>query len=256
MTMIEQMPNSWRDITLSQFQELKALEQDESIIGDFEFIIEQLAVLLDTDSEDELFEDMDIDELLNIINNVKWLRSSPSNSVTQQINDMYCIDLKNIKFGEFLDLEHYFKDNYFENLHYIAAIMYRRKKQDEWGNDIIEPYIYNLEKRALIYLDMSIVNIFGLIKYYIEWKENIMQVYKNLFENPNFDKIENEDELDAKELAELKKEIEEDKRKAEWGWESILWELSGNDLTKYDELFDTNFILVMNTLSLKKAFKV
>ena len=256
MTTIQQLPKSWNEITLYQYQELNNLELEADNFGNFQYILEQLAILLDTDSEDELFEDMDIDELLNIIKNIKWLRSKPANNIVKKINNMFCKDINKLTLGEFLDLEFYFKENYINNLQYIAAIFYRSNKQDEWGHTIIEPYEYDLEERSKLFIDLNITKLYGLIDYYLEWKSNIMEIYANVFEDPNFDKIENEEELDAKELADIKKEIEEDKKKAEWGWESVIYDLSNKDLTKYNDLFNTPFILVMNTLSMKKTFNV
>jgi len=252
MTML--IPNNWSKITLAQYQELKALEAEEESIGSFEYIIEQLAILLDTDSEDDFFDDMDIDQLLEMIKNVSWLRSKPNGMIKNEIDKYYCKELNKLTLGEFLDLEHYFKEDYFANLHYIAAILYRRRKTDEWDNIIEEPYIYDPKQRADKYLDLPITYTFGLIQYYTEWKENIMKIYENVFEEPGFDEINEEDELTGQELAEHRKQIAQDKAKSEWSWEAIIYDLSNKDLTKYDQLFDTTFILVMNTLSMKKLF--
>lgn len=256
MTLNQLIPKNWRDITLEQYQELKLLEYEDHNLGNFEYIIEQLAIILDTDSEDEIFDDIDIDELLNIINNIKWLRSEPKFSVLDKIDEYTCRDLNKITLGEFLDLEHYFKDNYYLNLHYIASIFYQRQTTDMWGNKTQEPYIYDLEPRAIKYQSLPITYTVGLIDYYIEWKENLLQVYENVFADTDYDKIDNEEQLDAQEIADIKKEIAEEKKKTIWSWEAIIYELSGNNITNYDEVFNTPLILIMNTLSMKKTLNI
>ena len=49
------------------------------------------------------------------------------------------------------------------------------------------------------------------------------------------------------------KESLKEKTQAAFAWESLLWDLSGGDITKWDHLFKTSLILVFNTLSMKHA---
>lgn len=245
----------WFDIKLYQYQELKQLDTEYNG-STFEYIIEQLSIIMDTDSTDDVFYDMDIDNLLDLIKEYKWLRHNPGKRV---IDDMSVRELKRLTVGEFLDLEYYFEDDYYKNLHLIAAILYKKSKIDEWDNVIIEPYIYDVSKRGERYLDISIEYTFWLVEYYLSWKESIMESYKYLFEENDSDEIEDEHLLDQEEIADIKRQIADDNIKKKWGWQAIIFDLCNNDLSKYigdKSIFDVPIILFLNTLSMKKDLNI
>jgi hypothetical protein len=83
-----------------------------------------------------------------------------------------------------------------------------------------------------------------------------MDSYSNLFEDSNYDVIENEEMFDEEELVELKKEIEDEKSKAKFSWDSIIYNLSSGDITKMDAITNLPLIYVFNTLSMKKALDI
>lgn len=253
--MINNLPKSWEDITLDQYIELDQLDSD-SFENEFDLILEQLSIILNTSSDDDIFDELDIDELVNIMSKIKWLRKEPPTNVKNKINNLTLKDLNKLKLGEFIDLEYFFSIDYKTNLHIIASILYKQNKEDEWCNTIEEPYIYDVYKRGEIFKSLPITNTYGLITNYLNWKETFLDIYENLFEDSNYDKIENEEMFDQDELKELKDEIEVDKKKAAFSWEAILWELSGNNIANYDEVLNTSLVLVMNTLSMRKTLKV
>jgi hypothetical protein len=73
-----------------------------------------------------------------------------------------------------------------------------------------------------------------------------MKQYENLFA-PTF-----EDDEDTTELTpEEKKEVENEKKKSKYAWESLIYNLANEDLTKVDEITNLPLTFVFNMLSMK-----
>lgn len=250
------LPKSWADIEVEQYIELTTIAEEEEIENSFDLILEQLAILLDTSSDDPIIEDIDIDELDNLMSKIKWLRDCPKSPPKKNIGKYELKDWINLILAEYIELEHYFNDNYLTKLPFICATVYKQYEQDKWGNKIEEPHIYDREERSNEFRYIPISDVYNIIDSYLNWKKNFIKVYENLMEEQGFLEIENEDELDPQELKALKKEIDEDKRKVKFNWELILWNLSGGDITKYSEILDQKLITVMNTLSMKKSLNI
>lgn len=248
------LPKNWSEVTVEQFQELTAIKLQA--LSQVELATEEIALLADIAPDDEQIEDMEVEELFKLMNTVKWVNSDPSNNVDIKIGDYEAKSFNKLNLGEFIDLEHYFSLNYVEHLHTICAILYKRSKVDEWGNIIIEPYVYDVEKRSKEFLDIAVNRVWGIVQMYIDWKKDFTTTYGPLFEDEKFDQIDDEEKLDPTEVAEIKKEIEEEKAKSKWSWESMLWNLSSGDVTKYEKLFDQPIVLVFNVLSMRKSLNI
>jgi hypothetical protein len=251
---ISNLPQTWNDITLSQYQELIELESD-SEINNFDRLLEQLAIVCNTSSDDEMFEELDIDEVFSILDKIKWINKKPSNQFKNKIDVYSVIELNTLKLGEFIDLEHFFNIDYVQNLHIICAILYKQTEQDKWNNTEFEPYIYNIYKRSEFFLEQPITYLYGIIKCYLDFKETFEESYNALFDD-NSGIIENEEELDAEELAEIKKEIAEEKVKSQWSWESIIHGLCVDNITYKDAVLNAELIYTFNILSMKKTLGV
>lgn len=220
------------------------------------FFIKQinvLAILTDTLPNDEMWEELDVEELNQYIKQIKWLHTEPSNQFKNKIDDFTCIDINKLSFGEFIDLEHYFsKNQYYENIYKICSIFYRKTKTNDWGHTEYEPYEYiNIDERASVFEDLKITDVYGLIKYFIDFKELIQTTYATHFE-PIIEDTDEEVEYDVEEQA----EIENEKVLTKWGWENILYKLANGDITKYDELTKLPIIFIFNHLSYIKDMKL
>lgn len=246
------LPKNWDSVLADQFIELKKLDDVESSF--FIKQIEMLAILTDTLPDDEIWEDLDVEELSNLIKDISWLKQEPSNDFKKTIDNLTCIDINQLKFGEFIDLEHYFSsNNYYQNLFEICAIFYRQTKTNEWGKLIIEPYSnVNISERSEKFKELPITYIYGLIKYYKNYKENILKTYEKLFE-PQFDTTEEDStEYDPEDIA----IIEEEKVMVKWGWENVIFKLTKGDIIKYEEITDLPLVMVLNHLSHIKDMKL
>jgi len=238
------LPKSWENVFVDQFIEIRKLDDGESSF--FIKQIELLAILTDTLPDDEMWEDLDVEELSKFIKELKWLYSEPSKNFKKQIGDLHCIDINKITFGQFIDLNHFFSENYLDNIYMICAILYRKKSQNEWGTTIYEPYdSINIFERSELFKELPITDIYGILDYYISFKDKITEVYSHIF-NPVFD----EDEFNEEDYTEEeKKEIEEEEKLSKWNWNNIVHKLSNRDFTKHNEIYNMTFVSVLNHLT-------
>jgi len=250
-----QLPRNWSEVRLSQFQEMIELRKEE--LEPTEMLIEQLALLADLSPHDEVFEEMTLDELLEITENLKWLARNPHSTEITEISGLRAKKMKNLTLGEFIDLEYLVSLDYYANMHKMLAILYKKFREDEWGNQIEEPYLYDLEERSQLFLEEGVTRVLHALHSYLEFKNNFLSSYSDLFVESNEETLsEAEETLNAQEkLAQRKAEAEE-KLRSRWSWESVLWSLSEGDVTKYDQLFSTKVILIFNILSMKKSLNL
>jgi len=156
--------------------------------------------------------------------------------------------LDRLTLGEFIDLEHY-AVQFVQNFDILLSILYKRWKTDEWGNLIFEPYTYSIMSRKELFHEVSINEVYGAVKNYIDYSNDFKKRYENLF-NPVIE--EEETELDEDDL---KAEAEE-KVFNKWSWEKLLYDLSNQDLTKIDAVTDLNLVFVFNMLSMVEELQL
>lgn len=235
-----QLPKNWNDITLYQYQELiKTTDEFDS-----------LSILLNTTPDDPIIEELSLEEVIEIFNKLRWVQSVPLAVHKPIIEDLHFKSLNKLTLGEYIDLDYYAKDN-IENLHKIMAILYRKIAITKWGKIEIEPYDYDLDERAEIFLDVSITNCIDILRKFNEWKITFLNSYKELF--TTHEEMEDDEELTGRDKIIAKKEAAIEAARNKWSWESLVWNLSNKDITKFEEVFNTPIILVFNTLSMNKV---
>jgi len=243
------LPNSWEQVTVNQFLDIKNIEVDNSNIL---FNINLLSILNNTLVSDKIWSELYITELSKLINTINWINTPPTSTYKKEINGLMIKDFYSLTLGEYIDIDYLISEDCFENLPKVCAILYRNYKHDEFGNIILEPYTnINIDKRADFYYDLSINDIYGIISEFNRFKLHIIASYQGIF-NPIID----EEDLDEEDLTDIttQKEVEKEKLHNKWSWEFILHSLSNGDITKYDSITDLGFIFVLNQLSFKKAF--
>ena len=210
----------------------------------FNYQIDVLSAL--TDSNISEFEELDIDELSELTSQIKWINSEPSKRYKSKLDKYVLKPFTKISLGEFIDLEHYFSNNYLDHFCHILALLYRRTSKNVYGDDIIEPYNYSPSDRLDWYLDYKITDVYGLIPEYIKFRENFTNTYTNLL----VDVVADDEVLDdADEIKEQKREQEKQK----FAWESTIMSLCNNDLSKFNDILDMSAVLVFNILGMKKT---
>jgi len=239
------LPNSWNDILVDQYIELRELDLE---LPYFDLMLETVSIVTDTDI-DEL-EDLSFSELVEIEKKLTWLTSEPSKKITQKIDKYNYIGFDNLKLGEFIDLNHFFSDNFVTNLPIICAILYRQTKVNEWNEIITEPYDYDPQSRKGLFTEVGIVQVYGIIGTFLEYKSNFEETYSSLFKPDLSD--EDIEDLDE----ETKKDIEEEERLDNYSWERLIYSLCEGDITKTDQVLNLGLTYVFNILSMKKALNI
>jgi hypothetical protein len=233
------IPKSWNQIKVDQFIELHNLEE-EGLGSLFLYQLESLAILTDEDA-DEI--DITPNELIEILNSLSWVKNEPR-GYSAKLGQLTFRPFTFLTLGEFIDLEHYFSEDYINNLPTICAILYRHTKSDEWGNVVYEPYKFIPQDRAALFLELPITDVYGIIQLYLKFRADFIERYSFIF-NPE---IDGEDEMDEED-----KQAEHVENK--WSWEMLLYSLSGEDITKVDHITDLPLVFVFNFLAMKYETK-
>ena len=213
----------------------------------FNYQIDVLSALTDSNISD--FEELDIDELGELTKQIKWVNSDPSRRYKNKLDNYVLKPFTKLSLGEFIDLEHYFSNNYLDHFCHILALLYRRTSKNVYGDDVIEPYEYSPRDRLDWYLDYPITDVYGLIPEYLKYRENFTNTYTNLL----VDVVADDEVLeDADEIKEQKKEQEKQK----FAWESTIMTLCNDDLSKFNDILKMPVVLVFNILGMKKTLDI
>ena len=241
------LPKAWNQITIESFIELRTLSDEDGV---FNYQIDVLCTLLDCYPED--LDDITIEELEDLLIEVKFIKGEPHKNYKNEIGIYQLKPFNKITLGEFISLESYFSDNYIEKLPNIVAILYRRVRVNEWGDNVLESYNYHSNDRLNWFLDFPITDVYGLLPEYIKFREDIIDQYKNLMSESYEDDFEPSENMDSEE----QKELEEEKKQKKWAWEQLIWSLCNEDLTKFHAVCELPLILVFNFLGMKKELSV
>lgn len=240
------IPKSWNDISVYQYQELRGLNASDSV---FEWHLDVLDLLTELEVDE-----LTLPEVDKIFKELQWLKKEPHRVYKKHIVNYQPKEFKDIRLGEFLDLEHYTQDKV-KNLTTIAAIFYRKIKINEWGQTVYEPYEYDPVKRGEEFLDYPITHIYGLVEEWIKYRNYLINdAYSNLFDSGSISEEELE-ELDPEERAQILKDEAEQKKFSRWAWESIIDAFAQGDKTKYRKVYDLKLIFVLNQLSKEAELK-
>jgi hypothetical protein len=235
------LPKSWNNVTVEQYIEAR---KSVNIDSNFESQLELLGVLADVPTED--LEDLELDEFSALLAKISFVQSEPNKMPAQSILEYQLKPLNKIKVEEFLDLEYYVTKDYIEYLPIICAILYKQTKVDEWKHLSYEPHEYDLEERSKEFLNLSINSVYGVITSYLQWRENFLNTYSNLFDEP----ITEEDLQEVE--PEDRKELEAEMQMSKWAWEKTIYILANEDITNMEKVLGMNLIFAFNMLSMKK----
>jgi hypothetical protein len=242
------LPKQWSDITLDQFIEINQIDKDQGANG---FNSDLLAIVTDM-TYDEINE-LDIDELIKLVAQFKWSNAQPSKQYKHELLGMKVKPLSKLCLFEYIDLDYYFNDNYHTNLDKICAILYRQTKVNEWGEVVLETYDYDINTRADKFLDIPITDVYGIVSEFLKFRENFLDVYKNLFG-------EAEEELTADDKATMEpeeiKEVEKEVKNNKWSWERMIYGLTDGDITKSEAVGALPLTYVFNMLGMKKELDI
>ena len=239
------LPKQWSDVTVEQFIEIAKIDKS---LGPWHYNSEVLYILTGED-----IDDIDIDECTAIVATFKWAISQPANKYKYDLLGMQLKPLSKLSLFEYIDLDYFFTENYVYNIDKICAILYRQSKVNEWGEVILEPYDYDINTRAELFLNLPITDVYGLINEFLKFRENFLKVYSNLFS-------EGEEELTDEQKAELTPEEiaeeEDEKKNSKWSWERMIYGLTNSDITKSEAVGALPLTYVFNMLGMKKELDI
>ena len=245
--MILLLPKKWSEISVDKFIEISDIDKE---LGPWHYNSEILSII--TDEPIETIEDLEIDILNAYIDQCKWAMSQPSKQYKHNLLGMQIKPLAKLSLFEYIDLDYFFNNNYLKNIDKICAILYRQAKTNRWGEEILEPYDYDINTRADKFLDLPITDVYGIINEFLKFRENFLDVYANLF--GEVDEITEEDRatLDVEEI----KDLEQEKKESKWSWERMLYGLTNGDITKTEAVGALPLTYVFNVLGMKKELNI
>jgi len=245
-----ELPVDWSDITVDEFNALNSIDREEH--GFFGYMLERYCILAGIDSDDDRIEDVPIKELNKEITKLKFLNIQPSFQVQKKVQDKKLIPFNKLTLGAFIDLEYYIQDHV-KSISKIFAVLYRNYKQDEWGNEIYEPYTFDMNVREAEFDMMHIKELYAVVGEYIKWRNQLIDTYKVLFDGgeTNEELTEEETEgLQSHEIQQLKRDIERQESLKKFSWQKLVFDLAGEDITKMKSVFELPALLVFNNMSM------
>jgi hypothetical protein len=242
------LPKKWSNISVEQFIEISQIDKDQ---GANSYNSELISIV--TDMTYEEVDELDLDDMVKMVADMKWSNTQPSKQYKHELLGMKIKPLSKLCLFEYIDLDYYFNDNYHTNLDKICAILYRQTKVNEWGEVVLETYDYDINIRAEKFLDLPITEVYGIVVEFLKFRENFLDVYKNLFG-------EAEEDLTAEDKAAMEpeeiKEVEAEVKNNKWSWERMIYGLTDGDITKTEAVGALPLTYVFNVLGMKKELDI
>lgn len=169
--------------------------------------------------------------------------------------EFYYKDIFKLTFGEYLDMIHYIKNN---QISYLYAIFWRLKVDHKpLSKPILENYSdFDIDFRSKFF-ETCPSKYFFQIKNDIEKLDDLIKKkYKIIFEDDNQEEIELKDNMDARVKAQYMHEQKIKESFSKNAWEYTTYSLANGDVTKYEQIFNTSFILCLNVLKLQREMEL
>lgn len=237
----------WDDVPFIKYIEILNLEENSI----FKKNLELITILTESDEWD----DLPTKTITEIINSNSWLSTKPSNNFKSNFDIWTLKPFNKFTLAEWIDLEKYILEKKYEN---IIALCYRKTKQDEWGNIIFEPYLYNCNERSDVFLDYPVTYFFGVIESAVKYRDNLLNSFNELFESIEDSEFEpDNDELtymSEAEILELKQQIKKDNEKKFYSWQKLLDDISGGNWSYIEDILNLPVAFVFNMMMMKKKY--
>lgn len=237
---LNNLPSSWDDCTIEEYALVEAAINEEysSIMAKN---LDIISIFSGYDAE--FFDDFYASELIPLYEKIQFVFEKPDSKVYQQeIGEYSVVKFDKLSWGELIDLEKWDK-NRMNNYHLMLAVLYR--KENEKYDDV------DVFKRAEEFKELTSTDVFGVFfawgKHY---KNNIVDLYQVIYEN-NSEEIDYEG-LSSAEIADIKAEIEEEKKMADFVWYKYLHYLSAGRVIDELELLKMPYVYIFNTITAKK----
>ena len=217
-------------ITLNKYLQISDLDQN-----DFEYESNLIQICFDLSSLD--IDEMDVDEFQSKIKKIDkslGIRKIAKDSKWKENSLIF--NLTNITFGQYVDMENYLKDNK--------------------PNEFLKTFF---KLKDIDFYDAPISIFFNAYDEFKSFQDTIFESYSALF-GTNDEEIIDDDDDEV--LISPKKRFEDGQNKIKqenerkWSWFSIAFNLAKRDITKLDDVFDQNFVKVLNILLMIKDLQI
>lgn len=257
------LPKNWTEITILQLYELNS-----ETFNNLEGFLSQLSILSGMDNNDEEFYYLTNDDLKKYRSDLSFL-STPIPYHMSNYMELDGVEYKMINFdmmlvAEWITLEHYITTNFKTHAAEIMAVVWRRYTVDEFGEERLESFDFDFNRRVAIMLHATID--FYPIKKLLEHREHIYNTNNlNIVDYEDIDEdeveehnllIEEEEEnhtLNYRERAKKKEEEEKKQIHQVYNWERILLNLANDDSRQAYELLSVPISWVFNIISMKNS---
>lgn len=243
---------NWNEIDVETFIELKTIDDSEYNTY-FSNKLERLAVITGTLYNDDIWNEMDCDDIENLYDKIKFINNDPPKNFKTDIGIFKYKGVRNITIGEYIDLNKWCSDNFFKNLDLILSVLYRKYKYDEFDRLVFEDYNFNINERKNDFHEFIISDVYGVLIEFINFKKEIENNYTDIFQSIPDGDDEIEENLSPEEKLIIKREIDEEKKQLNWVWENIIYNLSGQDIVKMKDVFNLKAIFVFNMIAYNKS---
>jgi hypothetical protein len=166
------VPDSWNEVTVSQFQEINSIPLESKSRA-----LEIISILINEDIEE--IRKYDMQSLNRIVAALGWCDELPSDKDFEEVltldgTSYHMVKMSSFSVGEWIDLEQYFEDP-INNLHNILGVFYR-------DNDL--PYdTITSEKRASIFRDkVNVGQVYGTVVFFCNIEKNCIQTIAVYFQ--------------------------------------------------------------------------
>lgn len=158
--------SGWNEITLREWKELNSIQTDSEL----SVLIERISILSDSDSSN--IRSLPLRKFNKLVSDIGWLSRDVPNDITLRfeldgVRYGMIPDLNFITTGEFIDAENFKKDP-IENIHLLAALLWRPIVWEEGDDWKIQPHSPNgFERRANLFLEkLPITYIWGALLFF------------------------------------------------------------------------------------------
>lgn len=222
------VPESWDDITVSQYDELLELELNTHTIFllvnalksgnyislngvDYNDIVNMLAIMLDTTID--VVESMELSGIIQVLEIISsWIR--PLKPATNQIN------FGKMDVGKFVDLESIIGEGLSKNM---VRFINRLNDKDCSGDPITKHFDH--------------------FNAYLNWRHQLFIDFTGLFND-----IDDEDSIDMKASTEITRENFNKK----WNWYGFIYQLAGGDIMRMEPVTELGIVSALNFLSYER----
>lgn len=219
----------WEDVSLKDYEQILIESEDVGMVNAF----------IEFYGGDKR---MDLEEKLNY----KWVLVSPKPGKIHKknivIGEMELLNLKRMTLGEFIDVESNMLRGEAGFKKAVATLL-RKKKIDEWGNEVFEGRDYSIEDRIKGIGGIRVTDYYGIVELIANYVNSVTSGF-SIFEN---DPEDDEHEVEDDEHERLNKAFK---------WSKFTFFTAGGDILRMEDALKTNHLLIFGTLTMQKKLNI